>query len=321
MASDVDRTIWKGRDDNAECGDVRRLFQVVRVGDATTPAGSAALIGFSCDAGVVRNQGRPGAAQGPNAIRRMLAGLPAHHINALWDFGDVICTDGALESAQLELGERIAMLLQRKIHPYVLGGGHEVAWGSYLGLKSWLQSQESKSTCRKLMILNLDAHFDLRASRPANSGTPFDQIARDCVSEQRPFLYACWGVSRLANTPALYARGKELGADVIEDVDMQERHIDRILVRLQRLLCDVDDVYFTIDLDALPASVVPGVSAPAACGIPLAMVEAIAACLQESGKLRLCDIAELNPTFDRDGQSARVAARLVWRGLGVASQP
>ncbi|MBV2180841.1 MAG: arginase family protein, partial [Castellaniella sp.] len=68
----------------------------------------------------------------------------------------------------------------------------------------------------------------------------------------------------------------------------------------------------TIDIDCLPASVAPGVSAPAAFGVPLPVVEAFARHLRASGKLRLAELAEMNPDFDIDGHTARVAARLAW---------
>ena len=55
----------------------------------------------------------------------------------------------------------------------------------------------------------------------------------------------------------------------------------------------------------------PGVSAPAARGIPQEVVEPLLAEIKTSGKLRLFDLAELNPKYDIDQRSAKVAARLV----------
>ena len=61
----------------------------------------------------------------------------------------------------------------------------------------------------------------------------------------------------------------------------------------------------------LPGAVMPGVSAPAARGVELAVIEPLIAHIRASGKLRLADLAEYNPTLDQDNRSARVAARLV----------
>ena len=312
----IDPQIWRGRDDQAEAGDVRRLFQIVRAPDQRVEPGDPALVGFACDAGVARNQGRIGAAGGPVAARRMLAGLPAHDYRTLWEFGDVACTDENLEAAQAHLATRVADMLDLGLVPVVLGGGHEVAWGTYQGLARWLASRDTPRQPRRLLILNLDAHFDLRSSRPGSSGTPFDQIAHDCEGSGRPFQYACWGVSRLANTPALYLRARQISANVIEDDNLQERHLQSAIDRLDALIDLADDVYLSIDMDVLPASVAPGVSAPAPYGVPLSVIETLARHVRRSGKMRVADIAEFNPAFDIDGHTARVVARLAWNLFG-----
>ncbi|MNX57676.1 Formimidoylglutamase [compost metagenome] len=238
-----------------------------------------------------------------------MAGLPAHGLTRLLDAGDVVCQGDLLEAAQEQLGLRVAELLEQGARPLVLGGGHEIAWGSFQGLARWL---EARGDTDPVLVLNLDAHFDLRTGRPGSSGTPFDQIARDCEARGRALQYACLGVSRLANTPALYARAAEVGAVWVEDRDMQERHLDARLANVDALLARVRHVYLTIDLDVLPAAVMPGVSAPAPYGVPMAVIEEIVLRVKASGKLRLADMAEYSPRFDVDGHGARAAARLAW---------
>jgi len=306
-------TVWRGRRDAGEAGDTRRLFDIV--GGPATPRtpGVPVLLGFCCDAGVLRNQGRPGAAGGPREIRRALAGVPAHGIGRLIDGGDIHCDGDALEDAQQRLGQAVAAELAVGAWPLVIGGGHEVAWGTWQGLRTHLDAHGDRG---RVLVVNLDAHFDLRGSRPASSGTPFDQIAIDCQRRGLRFDYACLGVSRLGNTAALFGRASTLGVRYVEDVDLQERHLDARLAALDEWVAEADHVYLTIDLDVLPAAVMPGVSAPAAYGVPLPVVEAIATRLRDSGKLRVADIAEFNPLYDRDGCGARVAARLCYRLLG-----
>jgi formiminoglutamase len=82
----------------------------------------------------------------------------------------------------------------------------------------------------------------------------------------------------------------------------------------------VDRVHLSIDLDALPAGVAPGVSAPAARGLPLHLVESIVDAVAASGRLAAADVAELCPRLDLDGRTARAAARIVARlaGRGAA---
>lgn len=309
--------IWQGRNDASEQGDTRRLFQIVQPQTNACSTGDPVLLGFSSDAGVRRNKGRPGSRGGPRAIRAMLAGLPAHSLDVLWDAGDVVCEGDALESAQAALGEKIAAILALDGRPVVLGGGHEIAWGSFQGLSRHMERRAEGNTDKRkpLLIVNMDAHFDLRTSRPGSSGTPFDQILQACQAQGQPVTYACFGISRLGNTAGLFAHADEVGAFYVEDVDMQERSLDQRLADLARLLDQAEDVYLTIDMDVLPAAVAPGVSAPAAYGVPLSVVEAFVEQVRRSGKLRLADIAEMNPEFDIDHHTARVAARLVWRLL------
>lgn len=313
---------WAGRSDDGEAGDTRRVFNQV------TPFGSAVrvqhdapvIVGFSSDEGVRRNQGRIGAAHAPMELRRVLAGLPAKTaMAALADAGDVVCDDGDLEAAQAELADVVSEVLAGGGRPLVLGGGHEVAWGTYSGLRLHQQREaENEATLpisRKLLIINFDAHFDLRQKRPANSGTPFDQIALDCAERGVPFNYACFGISDLSNTASLFAHAERLGVHYVFDVDMQETQLPQRLSELQKLLDAADDVYLTIDLDVLPAATAPGVSAPAALGVPLSVIEAMALRVRASGKLRVADIAEYNPMFDQDRRTARAAARLAYRLL------
>ena len=312
---DSSQNIWQGRDDTAEQGDTRRLFQIVQQANLGFGPNEPVLLGFASDAGVRRNKGRPGARKGPLAIRKMMAGLPAHDFNLLWDAGDVSCEDDALEQAQAELGQKVAEVLATGARPLILGGGHETAWGTYQGLAKHLAARSASSTSKPLLIVNLDAHFDLRSSRPGSSGTPFDQILEACKANATPVTYACLGVSRLGNTAGLYAHARELGTVFYEDTEMQPQHLESRLKDLDQLLANAGDVYLTIDLDVLPAAVAPGVSAPAPMGVPYSVIEAIALRVKQSGKLRVSDIVEINPDFDIDNHTARVAARLAWQLL------
>ncbi|PQV54330.1 formimidoylglutamase [Paraburkholderia sp. BL21I4N1] len=326
MRVPFDDKVWAGRCDDGEPGDTRRVFnQVVPFGDGRQGERESCrempvIVGFGSDEGVRRNQGRTGAAHAPKELRRALAGLPAKvALTSLADAGDVVCDDGDLEGAQVELAQVVSDVLASGGRPLVFGGGHEVAWGTYSGLRLHREREAvagaRSAASRKLLIVNFDAHFDLRQKRPANSGTPFDQIANDCAERGVPFNYVCFGISDLGNTASLFAHAEQLGVRYVLDVDMQDVHLPQRLNELQSLLDATDDVYLTIDLDVLPAATAPGVSAPAALGVPLSVVEAMVQRVRASGKLRVADIAEYNPSLDQDKRTARAAARLAYRLL------
>jgi formiminoglutamase len=316
MRTPFDAKVWTGRSDDAEPGDTRRVYhQVEAFTRAPVASDATVMMGFGSDEGVRRNQGRTGAAHAPKELRRALAGLPAKTLasSTFYDAGDVLCDDGQLEAAQEELAGVVSEVLSNGGRPLVFGGGHEVAWGTYCGLRAHLAADATRQ--RQLLIVNFDAHFDLRQTRPANSGTPFDQIACDCAARGVPFNYVCFGISDLANTAALFARAEQLGVRYELDTAMQEPQLPQRLEQLDGLLEAVDDVYLTIDLDVLPGATAPGVSAPAALGVPLSVVEAMVMRVRASGKLRAADIAEYNPSLDQDRRTARAAARLAYRLL------
>ena len=300
---------WSGRVD-PEADSLRWHQRIQPLGADSQPG--LALLGFACDEGVRRNQGRVGAASAPAAIRRMLANLAWHRQGPAFDAGDVCCLDGDLDAAQQRLGASVAELLGAGHLPVVLGGGHEVAFGSWQGIAAHLSAKLGRAP--RLAIVNFDAHFDLRdPAHIHSSGTPFAQIAEACAARGWPFRYACLGVSRAANTRALFHTAAELGVLVREDFEIRESTLDAIGAELDAFIAECDAVYLTVDLDVLPAWEGPGVSAPAAHGVSIALLEPLIERLQASGKLLLAELAELNPEHDLDNRTARVAARLIHR--------
>lgn len=296
--------IWQGRVDSEESGFSTRWHQHVRPFDSQSQGG-VALMGFAVDEGVRRNAGRAGAAEGPRALRGALASLPVLGEPALWDAGDVYCEGGALEAAQAALGTRVAQAMKQGCLPLVLGGGHEVAWGSFQGIA------QARPNDKRVLIVNFDAHFDLRQAAQANSGTPFRQIHDWCVSQGRPFDYRVLGISRFANTQALFERADAWDVRYwLDDALQTDDGVEQARLALAQDLAQCDAVYLTVCLDVLPGGQAPGVSAPAALGVPLARVLALMDEVLSAGKLVAADIAELNPTLDRDGLTARVAARI-----------
>ena len=309
MRLPFDPSVWHGRLDPEEGPRAVRFHQRVRPWSKGAGRG-AAILGFACDAGVVRNQGRPGAAEGPAAIRRALAGLAWHVDRPVWDAGDVACEGDALEVAQGELGETVSSLLEGGQLPIVLGGGHEVAYGSFLGLAA---HAARGARAPVFGVVNVDAHFDLRAGPRGSSGTPFRQIAESCAARAWPFRYHCLGVDEASNTAALFDTAARLGASWRSDRDAGLHRLADVRAEVAAFAASVDLVHLSIDLDGLPAAVAPAVSAPAGRGIPLEVVETVMDDLLATGRVALVELAEYCPRLDPDGRTAKIAARLAAR--------
>lgn len=304
---------WTGRNDGDGAGH-RRWFQAVNAGTGgRAPEDSAgapsserttALLGFCSDAGVARNLGRVGAAAAPAAIRTALGSLAYHSAHPVTDAGDIVVAADELEDGQARAGRAISALLDAGALTCVLGGGHETAFASYLGVASSAAVQSGQ----RLGVLNLDAHFDLREAAEPSSGTPFLQMARAEEAAGRTLNYAVVGISEPNNTRVLFDTAHRLDVKYLLDEDCSG---ERTKAFVASFLETVDVLYLTIDLDVLPAATAPGVSAPAAYGVPLPVIAAVCRQVAESGKLLHLDVAELNPAFDIDNRTAKVAARLL----------
>ncbi|WP_300000030.1 formimidoylglutamase [uncultured Cedecea sp.] len=308
----VDPSLWQGRDDSHEAPNALRLFQsITNEGDFTPQShrGKIALLGFECDEGVKRNQGRAGAAQGPDILRKALANMASHRGHErLVEMGNIRAEPEKLEAAQQALQDAVLLCQQAGMRTLVLGGGHETAFGHGSAVLNAFPGE-------RIGIVNLDAHLDLRHAAHASSGTPFRQLALHCEAQQRGFHYTCIGASLAANTAALWEEAAHRHVTVIEDLDVLKTMGERALLEIYRVIDSYDRIYLTVDLDVLPAWEMPAVSAPAPLGIPLMLLLRIVEPLCHSGKLQAVDLVEFNPTFDHEGQGAKVAARLAWQIL------
>lgn len=265
------------------------------------------VLGYVCDEGVRLNQGRIGAKKGPEVIRAALAKMPNHlsEKQQLVDVGDIEYTTGNLKEVQKLLSESVTLLLEKKALPILIGGGHDIAYGHYNGIKNYLNSRNKKST---IGIINFDAHFDLREnSKGSNSGTPFYQIA----SENDSFEYLCLGIRKDANDSVLFKTAAELGVTYVLKDTFRIAFAKEIITWIKAFIAKVDYVYVTIDLDGFSSAYAPGVSAASPMGFAPDIVLECLDTILGSGKLISLDIAEMNPNYDVDGLTAKLAASLL----------
>ncbi|GGD47221.1 formimidoylglutamase [Muriicola marianensis] len=318
LHSKTNPALWSGRTSDRQ----EYLHEKVRLAGpglntkVRTDAHSFVLLGYACDEGVRRNGGRVGAAEGPDAIRREL-GKMANHLPSrveLIDMGNVVCPEGDLEKTQEVLSRLVAKTVGQGGIPLLLGGGHDISYAHYSGLRSALPRSQS------LGIINFDAHFDLRTNQNGNhSGSPFYQIAMDCQKDDLDFHYLCLGIRREANPPELFQRAEELGVDYMELQEFSMLRWDEVSKRLGNFLSTTDKVYVTVDMDGFSSAFSPGVSAASPVGFS---PEIALACLHQiviSGKLLGMDVAETNPKYDRDQQTAKLAAGIIHRVMHETS--
>jgi len=297
--------IWQGRLDGEELL-FHRIFQRVREESSydSVSTNDFVLHGFAVDEGVRRNKGRQGAKEAPDLIRKNMAGFPVIRPDfSLLDFGNIKCDDGNLENTQNQLAKNVSKVLLKGGKSMVLGGGHEVTYAHYLGLKTAFPEQ-------KIGIINIDAHFDNRQPEEGtgpSSGTGFWQIAQEGEIHSLHI-----GIQRNSNTLKLFDTAHHYGMKYILSDELFFENLSSIYQRIDELLENVDYAYLTICMDVFNASVAPGVSASAYNGIFAdATFMHFYRHILKSEKLLALDVAEVNPNYDIQDRTARLAACLM----------
>ncbi|MBA5247885.1 formimidoylglutamase [Marnyiella aurantia] len=300
----ANNSIWQGRFD----GDSplqHRIWQRVSHHENYSDISPKDFVlhGFAVEEGVRRNKGRVGAAAAPEIIRKNMANFPVVKPEfTLKDFGDV-SDSSALETVQAELAERTAAGLVRGGRSLVLGGGHEVTYAHYSGIKKAFHG-------KKIGIINIDAHFDNREPEEgigASSGTGFWQIAQEGTIHSLHI-----GIQRNSNTLKLFDTAHKYGMKYITADEIFFENLPGIYERIDELAESVDVLYLTICMDVFNAAIAPAVSALAYNGIftDPAFMHFYRHILQ-SEKLVAMDVAEVNPGLDPDQRTARLAASLL----------
>lgn len=301
----MNQTIWQGRWDG-DGTEYHRLFQRVKECDdyELIQPKDFVIHGFAVEEGVRRNKGRLGAKNAPTVIRKNMSNFPVIYPDfRIFDFKDINCENGDLEQSQNELAEKVSLVISKEAKSIVLGGGHEVTFAHFSGIRKAFPE-------KKIGIINFDAHFDNREVDPnigPSSGTGFWQIAQQ---EKINSLHI--GIQKNSNTLKLFNSAQELGMKYILAEDLYSENISSIKKQIDALLDEVDLLYTTICMDVFNASIAPGVSAQAYNGLfANNTFMRIYKHILKSEKLVALDVAEVNPEFDIQERTARLAASLV----------
>lgn len=306
----IDAEIWTGRIDSKSDFDQLRYHQIVQCIplNGLKSITQSVVLGFASDIGVNRNGGRIGASKGPIYFRESIGSLCWHgDTNGFADAGNIIPNNDDLETAHQELGKAVHHILHSGNKPFIIGGGHETAFGHFLGIASYLN--QTKPDC-KLGILNIDAHFDLRPHHGiSHSGSPFLQAHEHAQKTALNLYYFVYGINKDNNTPSLFNKARELRSEFVLNTDIFNNE-DKSLEAVQKFIDDKDFIYLTICLDVFEAAIATGVSAPAWNGLKINHALNVIQLLKGSDKLISADICELNPTFDINNQTAKTAGSL-----------
>ena len=289
------KDLWNGRFDSDEEVDLR-LWQVIKEFDENAKGNGICFVGYNTDDGVERNQGRTGAKDGSNAIRKAMQSFPKVEGLEVYDYKNL--SSQILEEAQKEYSDKIANVLKAGLFPIGLGGGHDIAYGSYSGIRKAYPD-------KKIGLINFDTHLDIRPyDNGPTSGTSFKQI----LDSDKNAKYAIVGFKKQGNTKRLIDTAKAYNTLILDEEDEE----NYIITELQKYVSSVDVVYITFCMDVFDAPYAPGVSAPTIMGLDPKKGKRILRDLMATGKVVCVDFAEVNPLYDIDSRTAKLAGCLAY---------
>jgi len=270
----------------------------------------AVILGCPQDEGVRRNRGRPGAAQGPMEIRRYLYRMTANGLGdlALFDAGDIIAQE-TLEQTHAVHEKAVGRLLSDGKRVIVLGGGNDISYPDCAAL-----ARQTKD----VLAFNVDVHFDVRPDRPRNSGTPYRQLLEEGLLKPQRFFEL--GSRAFCNAAAHERYLREQGVHIESLDSLRARGVGRTVKAALRETRKVRAIFWGFDLDVVNAAEAPGVSAPNPLGMTGDELCEIAALAGGDPRTRIVEFTEVNPAFDVDGRTSRLAAAAVWTYLRALAE-
>ncbi|UOQ70089.1 arginase family protein [Hymenobacter cellulosilyticus] len=297
---------------------IRELIQPA----AKLPAADVCLVGLPLDFGTVLEGGRAGAVHAPDAIRRELRRYHKtynleHNVDLsglrIADAGNLSLHDPSHAVNHATIRQRLGELLAQYPRVVVLGGSHDGTYSTVRGLFDAGGGQPVGG-------INLDAHADVK-DKPEliSSGTPFGKLLRENVLTGSRFTEL--GLHSNLNTKEDIDFLHQQQATIVPLAHVQQDGMPLFMERALHRATAQGPAFVSFDIDGCAEAFAPAVSAPSADGFtPRQAVEAafLAGC---QPKVRLFEVVELNPVFDRDNQTARLAATIITAFLtGVAKE-
>lgn len=280
-----------------------KLGETVLHQQADYERASVVLIGLPQDEGVRRNGGRIGAKDAPDAIRRCLYKTVTVAENQFFDIGNSKIYP-TLEETHTHHQAVIEQLIADGKTVVVVGGGNDTSYPDCAAL--------AKNT--DVLAFNIDAHFDVRAAQPRNSGTPYRQLLEEAFLSPNSFYEIAY--QPFANSPTYIDYLKRKGV-----IHHPLSHVHEIgLVHVLKMSINEHphkSIFWGLDMDVVCASDAPGVSAINPYGLTGEEFASIGTLAGKHPNTRIFEITEVNPTYDIDDRTCRLAAATIWNFLSA----
>ncbi|MTI86870.1 MAG: formimidoylglutamase [Balneolaceae bacterium] len=261
------------------------------------------LIGCPQDEGVQRNNGRAGAAEAPDKIRERLYRMQVSQNTdiKLYDAGNI--TFSSLEQSHIHLFKMVSQCLRDGKKVITLGGGNDLSYADASALTK---------VCGEISAINVDAHLDMRKADKMTSGTPYRQLIEQRLL--KPGRFHEFGIRPESNGDFYLTDAEEMGVSIHYLSDILNTGVQKSFSKVISSM-DQAPLFLGLDMDSVQAADAPGVSASSPIGFSAREMLEIVEEAKNHPQLKLFEITEVNPSFDVDHRTVKLAASLVWKYL------
>ena len=110
---------------------------------------------------------------------------------------------------------------------------------------------------------------------------------------------------------------KKGGIKVINVAEIRRKGVENVLRQTFLHLANCDDIYVSFDVDSLDSSISRGTGTPVSNGLRQREAEDLIASFMQHHKICCFEIAEVNPTLDKENLMAEIAFNILQRSVNI----
>jgi len=272
-----------------------------------------ALLGIPYDGAV---EARSGARQGPRQIRDMSSMMrKIHHVTRInpyklcrvGDVGDVhFHKIFDVEASHADITDCIEQLYCCSVIPISAGGDHSIT----LPILRALAKESS------IGLIHIDAHTDCcdeEMNSKYSHGTPFRRAVEEGLLDPHRTIQI--GIRGAANSEECWEFGRQHGIRIIYIEEFSEIGVDNVIAEARNIVGD-HRTYISFDIDGIDPAFAPGTGTPEIGGILPIEAQRLIRGLRGLNLVG-ADVVEVSPPFDSSGNTALIAATIMYEILCI----
>lgn len=236
------------------------------------------------------------------------------------------------------VSKAVADTIKAHFFPVVLSGDHSISGATLAGIKMAKPNS-------KLGVIWIDAHADLHTPYTTPSGnmhgmplaTALAEDNRESgVHELDSETEKQWNYLKNIGNISPKILGEDLvfislrdyereekaiiekyGIKVITTSEVRRKGVENIVRSVIRYLSDCTDIYVSFDVDCLDSSISKGTGTPVSNGLREREAEDLVSKFMQNRKICCFEIAEVNPTLDKENLMAEIAFNILQRSVNV----